>query len=112
MTKAIIEHINITVSDVERSVAMLETLFGWKVRWKGPAKDGGITAHVGDKNHYLALYSKGGAAARTTSYEMPGGLIPRKPVSGPLASSRTAMRTMNPVDASISMTMTPSNMRS
>lgn len=74
MQKAMIEHINITVSDVDRTVAMLKALFGWTVRWQGPSKDNGLTAHIGDKTRYLALYSKGGSAPQTTSYEMPGGL--------------------------------------
>ena len=31
-------------------------LFGWHVRWKGPAIDGGTSLHVGTEAQYLALY--------------------------------------------------------
>ena len=74
MTKANLEHANITVSDVERTAAMLTELFGWKVRWKGPAMSGGLTAHVGDENQYLAIFSKGGLDQKGITYDTPGGL--------------------------------------
>lgn len=52
-----LEHVNVTVSDPERAARLIEELFGWQVRWKGPARDGGHTIHVGSKEHYLALYT-------------------------------------------------------
>lgn len=52
-----IEHVNVTVSNPERAARLMEELFGWQVRWKGPARDGGQTIHVGSKEHYLALYT-------------------------------------------------------
>lgn len=52
-----IEHVNLTVSDPGRSAALMEKLFGWQVRWRGPARDGGETVHVGSADHYLALYT-------------------------------------------------------
>ena len=52
-----IEHVNVTVSDPDRAAAIMEKLFGWKVRWQGPARDGGRTIHVGSDNHYVALYT-------------------------------------------------------
>lgn len=57
MTHAIIEHVNLTVSNPERSTAMAETLFGWKERWRGAARDGGFTIHVGGDQSYLAFYT-------------------------------------------------------
>ena len=57
MTTAIIEHVNLTVSDPERTSALLQTLFGWDERWRGSAMDGGFTIHVGSPTHYVALYS-------------------------------------------------------
>ena len=51
-----LEHVNMTVSDLDRSVALVSDLFGWHVRWRGEAKDGGETAHVGDESTYMALY--------------------------------------------------------
>jgi catechol 2,3-dioxygenase-like lactoylglutathione lyase family enzyme len=52
-----IEHVNVTVSDPERAARLMETLFGWHVRWQGAARDGGRTIHVGSDDHYVALYT-------------------------------------------------------
>jgi catechol 2,3-dioxygenase-like lactoylglutathione lyase family enzyme len=57
-----IEHVNVTVTDPERAAALMQTLFGWRVRWSGPARDGGRTIHVGSDQHYLALYTGPGIA--------------------------------------------------
>ena len=52
-----IEHVNLTVRDPERSAALLQRIFGWHVRWSGPARDDGRTIHVGSDEHYIALYT-------------------------------------------------------
>ena len=52
-----IEHANLTVSDIERSSALFQQLFGWHERWRGAAMNGGETIHVGDERSYLALYT-------------------------------------------------------
>jgi len=57
MSKPRIEHVNVTVSDPERAARLMEALFGWRVRWQGPARDGGRTIHVGSDDHYIALYT-------------------------------------------------------
>jgi len=57
-----IEHVNVTVSDADGAARLMEALFGWKVRWQGPAMNGGRTVHVGGEAQYLALYSPAGAA--------------------------------------------------
>jgi len=57
--KGRIEHVNLTVSDPERSAALFEQLLGWHERWRGPAQNGGKTIHVGEENTYLALYTDG-----------------------------------------------------
>ena len=62
MTLPRIEHVNLTVRDADRSAALMGRLFGWRVRWKGPAMNGGTTVHVGSDAHYLALYTARGAA--------------------------------------------------
>lgn len=54
-----LEHINITVSDIERSAALLERLMGWRIRWRGPSQVGGETIHVGGVQDYIAVYTKG-----------------------------------------------------
>lgn len=57
MTKISIEHVNLTVSNPDASAALFGALFGWHVRWRGPARDGGLSVHVGDDTTYLALYT-------------------------------------------------------
>ncbi len=52
-----IEHVNVTVSDPERAARLMQALFGWHVRWQGPARDGGLTIHVGSDDHYMALHT-------------------------------------------------------
>lgn len=54
-----IEHVNLTVSDIERSAALLTQLLGWHQRWRGSAQCGGETIHVGEDVTYLALYTDG-----------------------------------------------------
>jgi catechol 2,3-dioxygenase-like lactoylglutathione lyase family enzyme len=65
MPKGRIEHANLTVSDPERSAALLQRLCGWHERWRGPSQMGGWTIHVGDEDAYVALYSdRNGARER------------------------------------------------
>lgn len=56
MSSTRIEHVNVTVTDPERTSRLMEALFGWHVRWSGAARDGGHTIHVGSNEHYVALY--------------------------------------------------------
>ena len=57
MAQGMLEHVNVTVSDPRRTAEMLERLFGWRIRWEGPAKLNGRTVHVGTDNAYVALWS-------------------------------------------------------
>ncbi|WP_073973910.1 VOC family protein [Erythrobacter donghaensis] len=59
MPSAYLEHVNITVSNIERSAALLERLMGWHIRWRGPSQLGGETIHVGGERDYIAVYTKG-----------------------------------------------------
>src|SRR5215470_6734004 len=68
MTEPRIEHVNVTVSDPDRAARLMEKLFGWHVRWQGPARDGGRTIHVGSDNYYLALYAGRGVAYGTADF--------------------------------------------
>ncbi|MBL0966310.1 VOC family protein [Blastomonas sp. UPD001] len=52
-----VEHVNITVRDCRASASVLEALFGWHVRWEGPAMNDGHTVHVGTDKSYIALYT-------------------------------------------------------
>lgn len=68
-----LEHINITVSDPERTANMLCDVFGWRIRWSGPAKGGGHTFHVGTDDSYVAVFSAGGAQAPNTDRDFQRG---------------------------------------
>ena len=57
MTQTMLEHVNFTVPDAKASAQLMCDLFGWTVRWQGPAKGDGFTVHVGSDDAYLALYS-------------------------------------------------------
>tara|TARA_R100001244_G_scaffold39766_12_gene36040 strand:+ start:13154 stop:13534 length:381 start_codon:yes stop_codon:yes gene_type:complete len=52
-----LEHVNITVSDPQRSAALLRDLFGWHIRWEGPSMSDGHTIHIGTDDSYIALYT-------------------------------------------------------
>lgn len=62
MAHGSIEHVNITVTDPDRSVRLFEDLLGWKERWSGPSMLGGRTIHIGDADNYLAIYTNENAA--------------------------------------------------
>ena len=51
-----IEHVNVTVTDHERAAHLMQAVFDWRIRWRGPARDGGETIHIGTDEHYIALY--------------------------------------------------------
>lgn len=57
MAAARLEHVNIRVSDPDRTAAFLAELTGWKERWRGPAIDDGWTIHLGGAFDYIALYT-------------------------------------------------------
>lgn len=70
-----IEHVNITVSDPHRSAALMDQLFGWKIRWEGAAINDGYTIHVGDDDYYLAFYAPPKVTdPSSASYDIRGGL--------------------------------------
>ncbi|MCT4558892.1 MAG: VOC family protein [Pelagimonas sp.] len=54
---AILEHANITVSDIRATAQILVDLFDWTIRWEGASIHDGYSMHVGGENSYLALYT-------------------------------------------------------
>jgi len=52
-----LEHVNISVSDPDRTADLLGALAGWRRRWEGPAMSGGRTIHCGTDQAYVALYT-------------------------------------------------------
>ena len=57
MSTGLLEHVNITVTDPQRSAELFNELFGWHIRWEGPSMLGGRTIHVGSEDQYLAVYT-------------------------------------------------------
>lgn len=51
-----IEHVNLSVADLSRSIAFYRDLFGFKVRWQGTTSNGMAAAHVGGERYYVALF--------------------------------------------------------
>jgi catechol 2,3-dioxygenase-like lactoylglutathione lyase family enzyme len=75
MAETRLEHANITVTDVHKTAAMLEALFGWKIRWQGASIYDGYSVHVGGEHSYLALYQPPTQAGENNnSYTHLGGL--------------------------------------
>jgi catechol 2,3-dioxygenase-like lactoylglutathione lyase family enzyme len=58
LAAARIEHVNLHVSDPERTATLLAALFGWRERWRGPSALGGWTIHVGNDFDYVAVNTK------------------------------------------------------
>lgn len=72
---ATLEHVNVTVSDLDRSIAMVSALFGWHTRWRGGSIHNGESAHMGDETSYVALYQHTRqSGAKVDSYTTTGGL--------------------------------------
>ena len=57
MTTARLEHVNISVTDGERTAHLLEKLTGWHRRWEGPSLDNGRSIHLGDETAYVAIHT-------------------------------------------------------
>ena len=57
MGAASLEHVNVTTLSASETADLMVSVFGWRVRWEGPAKLGGHTIHVGTENAYVALYT-------------------------------------------------------
>lgn len=57
MKPAFLEHVNVTVTDPDRTAAELESIFGWHIRWAGESLNNGYTVHVGEESCYIALYT-------------------------------------------------------
>lgn len=63
-----IEHVNVTVRDPARTAAMLRDVFGWQIRWQGPARDHGFCIHAGTDRYYVALYANPASPARDDDF--------------------------------------------
>lgn len=71
MPSARLEHVNIPVSDAERSAAFFTKLCGWHERWRGPAIDDGFSIHLGTEDQYIVFYTPPGGVSTRFSKGMP-----------------------------------------
>ena len=72
MAIAALEHVNISVTDGERTAALLEKLTGWHRRWEGPSLDNGRSIHLGTDAAYIAIH---------TSPRIKGGFVKSVPMN-------------------------------
>jgi catechol 2,3-dioxygenase-like lactoylglutathione lyase family enzyme len=75
MSAAMLEHVNVTVSNPEQTARLLCELFDWRIRWQGASKLGGRTVHVGTDDAYVAVYTYSrNNVSNSSSYETRGAL--------------------------------------
>jgi catechol 2,3-dioxygenase-like lactoylglutathione lyase family enzyme len=75
MSKATLEHVNVTVTDPKKTADLMGELFDWHIRWQGSAANDGFTIHVGTDDTYIAVYSMGAPIeCDITGYAQKGGL--------------------------------------
>lgn len=63
-----IEHANITVNNVNASIAFYQKLFDARVRWQGSTSSGARAAHVGIEDTYLALFEANASGTAPANY--------------------------------------------
>ena len=69
-----LEHINVTLNDIDTAAKALKNIFSWHIRWEGESKDNGRTIHIGSEDSYLALYSHNESKKENTSHKSIGHL--------------------------------------
>jgi hypothetical protein len=70
-----LKHLNIIVSDPDKTAAWMYEVFDWPVPWQGPALGSGRSVHVGSEASYVALYCSNEAIdAAPDSYHCLSGL--------------------------------------
>jgi glyoxylase I family protein len=67
-----LEHVNVTVADLDRSIGFYCDLLDMDVRWKGPIDGERLGAHVGDDRCYIALFQAVADGAVDLDYGRPG----------------------------------------
>lgn len=67
-----LEHVNLTVTDLDRSIAFYCDLLDVPLRWKGAIDEDRLGAHVGDGRWYLALFQATEAGGVESDYGRPG----------------------------------------
>ncbi len=64
-----LEHVNMSVADLDKTIVFYQNLLGLQVRWRGTTASGLPAAHVGDDRHYLALFEIGERERKEADYD-------------------------------------------
>ena len=67
-----LEHVNLTVRDLDRSIAFYCDLLDLHVRWKGPIDENRLGADVGNDQCYAALFEATADGEVELDYFKPG----------------------------------------
>lgn len=67
-----LEHVNLTVSDLDRSVEFYREVFGLRERWRGQRQTGDEAVHLGLEDFYLALFQGTEAGRALIDYDHVG----------------------------------------
>ena len=67
-----LEHVNLTVSDVERSAKLYCELLDLQVRWRGKNSSGADAIHIGNDRSYVAFFQGEGSATSPPDYNAIG----------------------------------------
>ncbi len=67
-----LEHVNMSVANLDRGISFYERLLGLHVRWQGTNAGGERAAHIGDDRCYLALFEVGGDGKAGADYDHTG----------------------------------------
>lgn len=62
-----LEHVNLSVADLDRSIDFYRRALALRLRWRGTTRTGQEAAHVGDDRSYVALFQAGPEASSPVS---------------------------------------------
>jgi len=67
-----IEHVNLSVADLERSIDFYCRLFDFRVRWRQADPDEQPAAHVGNDETYIAMFEAAKPGEAPSDYDQVG----------------------------------------
>ena len=67
-----LEHVNMSVSDLDQTIDFYQRVLGLGVRWRGTTTSGDPAAHIGDDHCYLALFEVVDRNAEPPDYDRLG----------------------------------------